>query len=152
MEVILNLMPWIWGIIFIVTLVIELETSDIDAIWFSVGALVTLIVILFFPQLGLIWQLLIFICTTVLLILTIGRWAKKRFRTKNISTNADALVGREILILEDCNEFDKGSGTINDVVWTTICQSGNSLKKGDHAIVVAIEGNKLIVKTKEENK
>ena len=78
-----------------------------------------------------------------------GKWAKKKFQTKNISTNADALVGREIVILEDCNEFDKGSGAINDVVWTTLCQSGHSLKKGEHAIVVAIDGNKLIVKRKE---
>ena len=152
MEAILNLMPWIWGAIFIITLVIELETADVDAIWFSVGSLVSLITLLIFPGLDLIWQLLIFIATTILLILTIGRWAKKRFRTKNISTNADALVGKEILILEDCNEFDKGSGTVNDIVWTTLCQSGNSLKKGDHAIVVAIEGNKLIVKAKEETK
>ena len=151
MESMLEIMPWIWGIIFVVTLVIELESADMDALWFSIGALVTLIVDLFFPKLGIVWQLLIFIAITILLLLTIGRWAKKKFRTKHISTNADALVGKEIIILEDCNEFDKGSGTVNDVVWTTICQSGYSLKKGEHAIIVAIEGNKLIVKTKEEN-
>ena len=88
--------------------------------------------------------------TTIILILTLGKWAKKRIRTKNISTNSDALVGREILILEDCNEFDKGSGSVNDIVWTTICQSGNTLKKGERAIIVAIDGNKLVVKRKEE--
>ena len=149
MEVILELMPWIWGTIFIITMVIEFETSDIDAIWFSLGSLVTLIVTLFAPNLPLVWQLAIFIGVTVILLLTMGKWAKKKFQTKNISTNADALVGREIVILEDCNEFDKGSGAINDVVWTTLCQSGHSLKKGEHAIVVAIDGNKLIVKRKE---
>ena len=149
MEIILEMMPWIWGAIFIVTLAIEFETTDIDALWFSAGALVTLIVTLFFPKLDLVWQLVIFIGITIILLLTLGRWAKKRFRIKNISTNADALVGKEILILEDCNEFDKGSGAINDVVWTTLCQSGHTLKKGDHAIIVAIDGNKLIVKRKE---
>lgn len=149
MDIILELMPWIWGAIFIVTLVIEFHTADLDSIWFSIGALVALIVNLINPKLALVWQLLIFIVTTVVLLLTIGRWAKKRFQTKNISTNSDALVGKEIQILEDCNEFDKGSGRVNDVVWTTICQSGHTLKKGDHAIIVAIEGNKLIVKGKE---
>ena len=77
------------------------------------------------------------------------KYLTKKFRLKNISTNADALVGKEIAILEDCNEFDKGSGTINGVIWTTICQSGHSLKKDEHAIVVAIDGNKLIVKRKD---
>ena len=151
MEFILELMPWIWGAIFVITLVIEFETSDIDAIWFSTGALVILIVDLINPKLDLVWQLLIFILTTVALLLTLGRWAKNRFRNKNVSTNADALVGREISILEDCNEFEKGSGNINDVVWTTICQSGHSLKKGDRAVIVAIDGNKLVVKGKENN-
>jgi len=150
MEFILELMPWIWGAVFVITLIIEFETADIDAIWFSTGALVTLIVDLFNPKLGLAWQLLIFIATTIVLLLTLGRWAKKRIRTKNISTNSDALVGREITILEDCNEFDRGSGAVNDIVWTTICQSGHSLKKGDHAIIVAIDGNKLVVKGKEK--
>ena len=149
MDVILELMPWIWGAIFIVTLAIEFQTADLDSIWFSVGALVALIVNLINPRIELVWQLVIFIVTTVVLLLTLGRWAKKRFQTKNISTNSDALVGKEIIILENCNEFDKGSGRVNDIVWTTICQSGHSLQKGDHAIIVAIEGNKLIVKGKE---
>lgn len=149
MELLLNLMPWIWGAIFVITLIIEFQTADLDAIWFSIGALVSLIVILIVPDLALVWQLLIFIATTLILLLTLGRWAKKKFRSKNISTNADALVGKEIMILEDCNEFDKGSGTINGVVWTTICQSGHSLKKSEHAIIVAIDGNKLVVKRKE---
>ena len=148
----IELMPWIWGIVFVVTLIIEFQSADIDAVWFSVGALVTLIVDFIFPDLSIVWQLVIFIATTIILLLTLGRWAKKKLRRKNISTNSDALVGKEITILEDCNEFDKGSGTINDVVWTTICQTGTSLKKGDHAIIVAIEGNKLIVKSKEEKK
>ena len=149
MDVILELMPWIWGAIFIVTLAIEFQTADLDSIWFSVGALVALIVNLINPRIELVWQLVIFIVTTVVLLLTLGRWAKKRFQTKNISTNSDALVGKEIIILENCNEFDKGSGRVNDIVWTTVCQSGHSLQKGDHAIIVAIEGNKLIVKGKE---
>jgi membrane protein implicated in regulation of membrane protease activity len=144
-------MPWIWGVIFVITLIIELQSADLDAIWFSIGALVTLIVNLIFPKLSLVWQLLIFIIVTVILLLTIGKWVKKKFKSKNISTNSDALVGKEITILEDCNEFDKGSGTINDVIWTTICQSGHSLKKGDQAIIVAIEGNKLVVKEKESS-
>ena len=150
MEFIVQLMPWIWGAIFVVTLCIEFQTADIDAIWFSIGALVTLIINLIFPKLGLLWQLLIFVVVTILLLLTIGKWAKKKVRIKNISTNSDAIIGKELLVLEDCNEFDRGSGSINDVVWTIICQPGHSLKKGEHAIVVAIEGNKLIVKEKEE--
>lgn len=149
METFLQLMPWIWGAIFVVTSLIELKAKDIDALWFSISALLLLIIDLIHPGLGLIWQLLIFISTTLVLILTVGRFAKKRAKNKNISIESDTLVGREITILEDCNEFEKGSGNIDDVVWITICQSGYTLRKGDLATIVAIDGNKLIVKTKE---
>ena len=37
METILNLMPWIWGALILLTIVIELITTDIDAIWFAGG-------------------------------------------------------------------------------------------------------------------
>ena len=33
----------VWAIIFIVTLIIELETADLTTIWFCVSSLVTLI-------------------------------------------------------------------------------------------------------------
>lgn len=149
MEQVLNLMPWIWGMIILATIVIELFSADIDAIWFSAGALMALVLSFFEVHIAI--QLSIFVAVTTILLFTAGKWAKKIIMTKNISTNSDSLIGREILILESANEFDKGSGVINDVVWTVICQAGINVEKGKHAIIVAIDGNKLVVRNKEEN-
>ncbi len=149
MEQVLNLMPWIWGAIIVITLVIELFSADIDAIWFSAGAVVSLILSFFDVHIAI--QLAVFVVVTAVLLFTIGKWAKKMLMSKNISTNSDSLIGKEILILESANEFDKGSGVINDVVWTVICQAGVSVEKGKHAIIIAIDGNKLVVRSKEEN-
>ena len=149
MEEIINLMPWIWGLIILATIVMELLSSDIDAIWFSAGALVALVLSFFNVHIAI--QISVFVVVTALLLFTIGRWTKKVIMTKNISTNSDSLIGREILILESANEFDKGSGVVNDVVWTVICQAGVSVEKGKHAIIIAIDGNKLVVKSKEDN-
>ena len=148
MEQLLVLMPWIWGSIILITIIIELFSADIDALWFSVGALASLI--LSFFKIHIAIQLSVFIVVTAILLFTVGKWTKKILMTKNISTNSDSLIGREILILESANEFDKGSGVINDVVWTVICQAGISVEKGKHAIVIAIDGNKLVVTNKEE--
>ena len=148
MEEILNLLPWIWGSIILITLVIELFSADIDAIWFSAGALVALILSFFDVHIAI--QLSSFVAVTALLLFTAGKWTKKLLMTKNISTNSDSLIGKEILILEPANEFVKGSGVINDIVWTVICQAGISVEKGKHAIIIAIDGNKLVVKNKEE--
>lgn len=148
MEQVLELMPWIWGAIIIMTIVIELFSADVDAIWFSAGAAIALVLSFFDVPVAI--QLSVFVVVTASLLFTIGRWAKKALMIKNISTNSDSLIGREILILESANEFDKGSGVINDVVWTVVCQAGISVEKGKHAIIVAIDGNKLVVKNKEE--
>lgn len=149
MEEILILLPWIWGVIILATILIELFTTDIDAIWFSAGA--TIALVLSFFNIHIAIQLSAFIVVTSILLFTVGKWAKKFTMAKNISTNSDALIGREILILESANEFDKGSGVINDVIWTVICQAGIRVEKGKHAIIMAIDGNKLVVKNKEEN-
>jgi len=148
MEEVLNLMPWIWGMIIVATIIIELISTDIDAIWFSAGAAGALVLSFFEVHIAI--QLSVFIAITAILLFTVGKWAKKMIMTKNIPTNSNALIGKEILILESANEFDKGSGVINDVVWTVICQAGISVEKGKHAIIIAIDGNKLVVKNKEE--
>lgn len=147
MEQVLNLLPWIWGAIIIITVVIELFSADIDAIWFSAGALVALVLSFFDVHIAI--QLSAFVVVTAVLLFTVGRLAKKALMTKNISKNSDSLIGKEILILETVNEFEKGSGVINDIVWTVVCQAGISIEKGKHAVIVAIDGNKLVVKNKD---
>ena len=134
--------------IIVATIIIELISTDIDAIWLSAGAAGALVLSFFEVHIAI--QLSVFIAITAILLFTVGKWAKKMIMTKNIPTNSNALIGKEILILESANEFDKGSGVINDVVWTVICQAGISVEKGKHAIIIAIDGNKLVVKNKEE--
>lgn len=149
MEQLLNLMPWLWAMIIVATIIIEFFTTDIDAVWFSVGAIISLILSFFKIHLSI--QLSVFIVTTSVLLFTVGRWTKRFFMTKNISTNSDSLIGKEILILDSADEYNKGSGVVNDVVWTVICQAGVTVEKGTHAVILGIDGNKLVVKTKEGN-
>ena len=148
MEQVLEIMPWIWGMIIVATVIVELFSADIDAIWFTMGAVGA--IILSFFKVHIAVQLFAFVGVTALLLFTVGKWTRKVLMTKNISTNSDSLIGREILVLEGADEFNKGSGVINDVVWTIICQAGTSIEKGKHAIIIAIDGNKLVVTNKED--
>lgn len=146
MEQLLNLMPWMWGVVVLSTVIVKLFLSDLDAIWFSIGAGMALLLSLF--RVHIVIQLFSFIITTVILLFTVGRLIKKSLMTKNISLNSDSLIGKEILIIENVNEFDNGSGVIDDIVWTVTCQAGVSIEKGKHAIIVAIDENKLVVTNK----
>ena len=66
----LEVIDWVmivsWGIIFIITLIIELETMDLVTVWFCLSALITLILgVLFLKPLQ---QILFFLGFSVLLI------------------------------------------------------------------------------------
>lgn len=149
MEQILFLMPWIWGVIVVATALITLLTKDIDAAWFAISSAISLVFALFNIPIEI--QLSSFVLITIVLLFTIGRYIKKYIMTKNIPTNSDSLIGKEILILETVNEFEKGSGVINDIVWTVSCQAGTTIEKGKHAIIMAMDENELVVTNKTLN-
>lgn len=148
LENLLQIMPWVWGAMIVMTIVIEIFTVDIDSLWFSVAGAVSLVLSLL--GVHVIWQLVAFFSISILLMFTIGRFAKKVLAMKNVATNADSLIGREIKVLEKATDKEKGKGIINDVVWTLLCMKSEKVVKGETAIIVAIDGNKLIV-TKENN-
>ena len=66
MEQLLNISPWIWGTIVVATILIELFLNDVDAIWFSIGALMTLVVSLF--KVHICIQLSVFVAITSILL------------------------------------------------------------------------------------
>lgn len=146
MEQLLNFMPIIWGSIILITIVIELLLKDIDAIWFTISAVITLI--LSFLKVNLIIQLSVFVVSTCCLLFTVGNVLKRLYNKKNIVQNLDSLLGKEILVIESVDEFNYGSGVIDDVVWTLTCNPDDYVEKGKHAIISGISGNKLIVTRK----
>jgi len=148
-EILLQYTPIIWGVLSIITVIINLRFKDIDSLWFVIGSLVTFVVSLCFPTLALVYELIIFLVLTIIPLLTLSKFIKRENKLKKLKAASDALIGKKILVIEDCNEFTKGSGKINNTIWSIICQSGHSLKKGDEAIVVAIDKQKLIVKEAE---
>lgn len=144
----MTLLPWIWSFIIVIAIIIELLTTDIDAIWFAFSSVVALILSLF--DVSIVWQIVAFFTISVTLIFTVGRWTKKFLSLRNIATNSDSLIGKEISILEEASEYQKGSGIISGVVWTVLCIKGEQVEKGSRAVIMAIDGNKLIVKNIEK--
>lgn len=135
---------WVWLILILATLALEIMTVDLISIWFSLGALVALILsVLSVP---IPWQIAAFIIVSVLLLATVGQWSRKVLRNRTINTNVDSLIGQEIIILKRADYLTRGEGKIRDVVWTVVCEKGDSVEEGDIAIIQRIDGNKLFVK------
>ena len=137
--------PWLWIFIFAITLILEIITVDLFCIWFSIGALVAFILEALGVHFGV--QVAVFLVLSCALMFTVGKWAREKLKSNN-TTNVDALIGQEIIILKDTSRFNPGEGKINGIVWSTATKDDEIIKAGTVAIISEVNGNKLTVKNK----
>lgn len=67
----------------------------------------------------------------------------KKKNNVELRTNADAMLGEKIAVLEKVGPEQLGEGKFRDVVWSL--KSDQVIEKGEYAKIVRIDGNKLIV-------
>ncbi len=142
---------WIlWLGVALALLILELLTTELVSIWFSIAALLMGIVTAIFPSLHWVWQMLIFaLCATGLLILT--RPFVKRFlkREDKQATNLDLIIGQTGQVEEDIdNDRSQGAVKVKGIVWNARSQSGETIPKGTLVRIESFDGNKLIVTKK----
>ena len=130
-------MPAIWIGLIVIFLIVEGLTAGLVTIWFAVGALAALIAAMFHAPLWL--QLVWFFAVTRPLV-------KKYINSRTQPTNADMLIGQECLITEDIDNLaGRGAVSVGGKVWTARAQTDAPIPAGTAAIVLRIEGVKLIV-------
>jgi len=139
---------YFWGGVFLLALIIELVDPQLVSIWFCGGALVSFILALVGVHL-LIQAGVFILVSAVLLILSFKFFRKSILDKPTIPTNADAMVGQEIVILSDVDKNTVGDGLYKDVQWKVIVDEDIKLSKDEFAIIKAIKGNRLVVKKKE---
>ncbi len=144
-------MIWVWLAVVVVGLVIEFITNEMISIWFSAGGLVALIISACGIQpfsLDLSIQLTVFVVVSGVLLFFLRKICLKLLNKNNEKTNADSLIGKKVLLLDDVSDDIVSSAKIGDIVWNV--KSKDEIKKGEKAEVVKIEGNSLIVKKEEK--
>lgn len=135
---------WIWGIVTAIALVVEFLTSDLITIWFAAGGLVTLLVVALAPSIHLVWQLVIFVGVSVVLLLCTRKICLKLLRNDDARTNIDALIGTKFIV--DQIDGDYTYHKINGISWQVYAVEGETLEKGCEFEICEIKGNKLIAK------
>ncbi|MBQ3502580.1 MAG: NfeD family protein, partial [Clostridia bacterium] len=135
---------WIWGIVTALALIIEFLTSDLITIWFSAGGLVTLFVVALAPELHIVWQLVIFVGVSVVLLLCTRKICLKLLNKSETKTNTEAYIGIKFVVEELQENFTYHK--INGVAWRVYATEGESLVIGSEYEICAIQGNKLIAK------
>jgi len=133
----------IWFSLFIVAALIEMNTMDLTSIWFSVGALLAFILsIAGAPE----WlQVVVFIVTSLILILSVRPIAKKYLKTNVISTNSDRLIGKVAVCTKYIATGERGEVKIDGKYWMAVTTSEQDIEVDEKVEVLAIEGVKLVV-------
>lgn len=139
-------MTVVWLVAMIVLLVIEGVVPGLISIWFALGALAALVSALLHAPLWL--QIVWFLVVSIAALALTRPLAKKYINAKTQPTNADMLIGKECVVRESIdNVLGAGAVSVDGKVWTARTENDDiKVREGSRAVVVRIEGVKLIVK------
>lgn len=137
----------VWILVAIAVIAIDIITSSFVFMWFSLGAFVAIILSLI--GISVAWQIVAFLVIGVATVSIGYPWAKKKFKAdvNHVPTMEQAYIGKEMIANEDMEE--KSKIKVSGIYWTAY-NKGKIIKKGERYIITGIEGNKLIVKLKED--
>ena len=139
----------IWLALFVVMLGVEALGPALVSVWFAFGALVALIVS-FIP--GVAWwvEVVIFVVISLATLLALRPVLQRYFKRNNYNTNIDSFTGKRGYVIEDITYLKPGAVKIGDVSWTAIpVEKNDKIVENEIIEVVAVNGNKLIVKKVE---
>ena len=139
-------MTVVWLVAMIVLLVIEGVVPGLISIWFALGALAALVSALLHAPLWL--QIVWFLVVSIAALALTRPLAKKYINAKTQPTNADMLIVKECVVRESIdNVLGAGAVSVDGKVWTARTENDDiKVPEGSRAVVVRIEGVKLIVK------
>ena len=148
-----NFMWIIWLGIFVLAIVIEALTADLVTIWFAFGGVIAL-VISFIPGVNWWIELIVFMVISVATLLCLRPIATKLLKRNIVSSNVDEMIHKKGKMIKGCDELNHGEVKINGVIWTAYSADEKTPIPEDAMVeVLAIEGNKLVVKEiKKEEK
>ena len=140
----------IWTCAIILFLIVEGIVPGLVSIWFAVGAIPALISAIFH---GPFWlQLVLFLVASGVALGLTRPLARKYVNARVEPTNADMLIGKDCIVTETVNNL-RGTGAVSVAgkVWTARTETdGECLEEGSVAVVLRIDGVKLIVKASQQ--
>ncbi|MGI6710203.1 MAG: NfeD family protein [Bacilli bacterium] len=138
-----------WALIIVITIIVEINTFDLVSLWFTVGAIVA--IILAALKIEPLVQIGVFVGISLVLIIALKPLTKNIRSGKSIvKTNADRVVGMVGVVTKNITPGDVGQVKVDGELWHAINQDGKTILEGKNVSIKAISGIKLIVGPIEE--
>ncbi len=145
------MMKLVWMGLLLVFGVGEAITVGLTSIWFAAGSLVALIAALLGGNMWL--QITLFFVVSALSIAAFRPIAQKYVNGKVEPTNADRIIGREVLVTERISNLQaEGAVSISGMTWSARSADEKDIPKGTLVRVLRIEGVKVYVEEVKEEK
>lgn len=123
----------------------EIITVGFLLFWFGVAGLITMVVSFFTSN--IIIQSVVFLVTSVILILSTKPFVKKFVNKETIVTNVNSLIGKKAIVIKEINNL-QGTGQIkiSGEIWSAQNESDSIISENQEVEIIKVEGVKLIVK------
>ncbi|WP_051585772.1 NfeD family protein [Caldanaerobius polysaccharolyticus] len=133
----------------IVAAILDLLTSNIFFVFFSVGGVIAIAVYLI--GLSFLTQLLCFLIVSIVLILLIYPYVRKNLKrtVPHFSPFENKYIGQRFTVPDDIEE--EGEMKIGGIYWR-VKNTGEPIKKGNTVEVIGIEDSKFLIKKVEDDK
>lgn len=133
-----------WIAVMIICVVIEACSLDLTSIWFAVGALAALVVLLCGG--GLLPQLIAFTIAAAALLILVRPITRRLLRPKGARTNADRIVGETALVTEEIDNIHAtGAVHILGQTWSARSIDNTVIAAGETVRICSISGVKAMV-------
>ena len=136
---------YIWLLVLVFFVVVELATMGLTTIWFAGGSLMALLLAVFntsfYVQLG------VFLIVSIVLLVVTRPLALKYFNKTVEKTNAEGLIGKQAIVVTQIHNLkEEGQVMIGGMEWSArACEENGIIASGSVVEVKEILGVKLIV-------
>ena len=137
----------IWLVVAIVLVILEIATSGFGVICFAIGAIFGAIAAALGA--GTNWQIILFAVVSILTFIFLRpiviRFLEKK--SKDVKTNADALIGRKGIVSERIDATQHtGRVAIDGDDWKAVSENGEVIEKGAQVEIVKLDSIIVTVK------
>ena len=145
-------MNTVWLIIAVAFGIAELMTISLTLVWFSIGALILMVLSTFIES--IIIQIILFAAISITLLVTFTKYFVDKDKSFKYNTNLQGIEQKTGVVKEEIPPYSTGIVTLTGEDWTAISEDNEKIEVGQLVKVMRIEGVKLVVKPvdNEENK
>lgn len=141
-------MNTVWLIVAVAFGIAELMTTSLTLVWFSIGALVLMVLSIFIES--IIIQIALFAAISITLLVIFTKYFVDKDKDFKYNTNLQGIEQKKGIVKKEILPNMTGIVTLTGEEWTAISDNNEKIEEGQLVKVIRIEGVKLVVKAVDD--